>query len=105
MHQCRVSLLNDRIIFNLEVCLNLCTVEGTGILHSAHTHTRYQNVIFSKSLSAKHAWEVFMEAGVTVYAGYSNRITTDQGSLFTSKYWDDIVALHRIDLELSGIES
>lgn len=46
-----------------------------------------------------------MEAGVTVYAGYPNRITTDQGSLFTSKYWDDIVALHRIDLELFGIES
>lgn len=56
-------------------------------------------------MPAQHVWDAFLEAWVTVYVGIPNRIRTDQGSVFTSQFWDNITALHGIDLQLSSIQS
>lgn len=101
----RVSLPDDEVIFNHEVAIDLFWICGNPVLHVVDTHTGYQNVALPKSMSAEHVWEAFLETWVTVYVGYPNRIRTDQGSVFTSKYWDSITALHGIDLQLSGVES
>lgn len=69
------------------------------------THTGYQNVALLKTLSAQNVWSAFLEARVTVYVGYSNCIRADQSSVFTSRFWDDVTALHGIELEILGIES
>lgn len=58
-----------------------------------------------KSLSARHIWDAFLEAWVTVYVGMLNRIRADHGSVFTSKFRDDVTAMHGVDLQLPGIES
>ncbi|CDF34787.1 unnamed protein product [Chondrus crispus] len=101
----RVSLPSDEVIFNHEVAVDLFWVGGNPILHVVDTHTGYQNVALPKSLSARHVWDAFLEAWVTVYVGIPNRIRADQGSVFTSKFWDDITTLHGIDLQLSGTQS
>lgn len=96
----RVSLPDDQIIFNNEVALDLFWVEGNPVLHIVDTHTGYQNIALPKSLSAQNVWDAFLEAWVMVYVGIPNRIRADQDSVFTSKFWDDITALHGIDLQL-----
>lgn len=100
-----VSLPDDELIFNNEVAIDPFWVDGNPILHVVDTHTGYQNVGLPKSLSAQHVWDAFLEAWVTVYLGITNRIRADQGSVFTSKFWDNITAVHGIDLQLSGIQS
>ena len=101
----RVSVPGDQIVFNHEVAIDLFWVGGNPILHVVDTHTGYQNVGLPKSLSAQHVWEAFLEAWVTVYVGMPNRIRADQGSVLTSKFWDDVTALHGVELQFSGVES
>lgn len=101
----RVSLPNEEIIFNHEVALDLFWLSGNPVLHIVDTYTGYQNIGLPKTLSAQHVWDTFLEAWVTVYVGYPNRIRGEQGSVFTCKLWGDVTSIHGIELQLSGIEN
>lgn len=90
----RVSLRDDEVIISHEVAIDLFWISGNSILHVVDAHAGYQNVTQQKSLSVEHVWDAFLEAWLTVYVGYPNRIRADQGSLFTSKYCGNIKALH-----------
>ena len=96
---------DDEVVFNHEVAIDLFWVAGNPVLHVVDTHTGYQNVALPKSLTAQHVRDAFLEAWFTVYVGIPHRIRADQGSGFTSKFWDNITAIHGIDLQLSGTES
>lgn len=99
----RVSLLDDESVFNHEVAIYLSWFGGNPVLHIFDTHTGSQNVGLPKSLSAQNIWDAFLEAWIRVYM--PNHIRADQGSVFTSKYWDDITTLHGVELQLSGTQS
>lgn len=101
----RVSLLPDEIVFSHEVAIDLFWIDNNPVLHIVDTHTGYQIVALPKSLSAKHIWDAFLEAWVTTYVGIPNRIRSDRGSVFTSKFWDEVTTLHGIELQLSGVKS
>lgn len=95
---------SNEIIFNHKVAIYLFWVAKNPVLHVVDTHTGYQNVILPKSLSASEIWDAFLEAWVTVYVGYPNRIRADQGSVFTFRFWNDVTALNGIKLQFSGVE-
>lgn len=100
-----VSILEEEIKFNHEVAVDLMWLKGNPILHIVDTQTRFQNAILLKGESARDVWDAFIEAWASVYIGYPNRIRSDRGSVFTSKFWADVTSLHDIVVQLSGVES
>ncbi|CDF36991.1 unnamed protein product [Chondrus crispus] len=101
----RVSIPPNTIVFNEEVALDLFWIEGNPILHVVDTRTNFQNVALLKGQSACYVWYAFVKAWSSVYVGYPNRMGADQGSVFTSKLWEDVTLMHGIELQMSGVES
>ena len=101
----RVSIPADDVKFNHEVAVDLMWLKGRPLLHIVDTHTRFQNAILLKGESAQDVWDAFVEGWASVYIGYPNRIRSDRGSVFTSKFWRGVTSLHGIDIQLSGVES
>ena len=91
--------------FNEEVAVDLVWLDGRPALHAVDVGTHYQNAVFLKGESVQHVWEALIECWASVYIGFPNKLRTDQGSVFTSKAWDELTRLHGIELQLSGVTS
>ena len=101
----RVAMPIGEIVFNQEVAMDLMWIDGKAILHVVDAQTNYQNAVLLKGQSTEQVWDAFVEAWSTVYVGYPNKIKVDQGSVFTSKKWEELSSSHGIEVQLSGIES
>lgn len=108
----KVSLLDDKIIFNGFVALDLMWLDihkkrkrKVPLLHIVDTQTHFQNAVFLKGESVRDVWDGFIEAWSSVYVGYPRVLKSDQGSVFTSKKWREWTSMAGINLEISGIES
>lgn len=101
----RVSIPEEEVRFNHEVAIDLMWIKRNPLLHIVNTQTRFQNAVLLKGESAKDVWDAFIEGWASVYIGYPNRIRADQGSIFTSKFWNGVTSLHGIELQISGVES
>lgn len=80
-------------------------IDRTPILHVVDTRTQYQNAIPLKGESASDVWDSFVETWASTYAGFPSKIRADQGSVYTSKYWQSCTDDVGIELQLSGVAS
>lgn len=109
-HRFKVSLPDDKIVFNGVVALDLLWLDigkrrKAPVLHIIDTQTHLQNAVFLKGESARDVWDAFIEAWSTVYVGYPKTLKSDHGKIFTSKSWKEWSSMVGINLEISGIES
>lgn len=109
-HRFKVSLPDDKIIFNGIVALDLMWLDvrrkrKAPVLHIVDTHTHFQNAVFLKGESARDVWDAFVEAWTSVYIGYPRVVKTDHGKIFTSKSWTEWAKMAGVQMEISGIES
>jgi hypothetical protein len=100
----RVSM-PDSIVFNDTLAIDLLWLEGKAVLHVVDLHTHFSAAGFLQRQSVDDVWITLLTIWVCVYPGLPNVIKADQGSVFTSSRWRDIVSLSGVKLELSPIES
>lgn len=67
--------------------------------------TKFNSARFLQNETAETAWNTFREMWVSMYVGYPDIISADQGPQFRSKYWRSVTKLAGIVLKLSAVES
>jgi hypothetical protein len=91
--------------FNEEVALDIMYLEQSSVLHVVDTQTHFNSAIFLRGESVEMVWIAFLECWATLYAGYLDKMRTDQGAQFTSPRWKELTDSIGIELVLSGVES
>ena len=104
-HRFKVSLPSGDIVFNREVCMGLMFLNQRPVLHVVDRDTKFNSARFLQNETAETAWNTFREMWVSMYVGYPDIISADQGPQFRSKYWRSVTKLAGIVLKLSGVES
>jgi hypothetical protein len=100
----RVSM-PDSIVFNDALAVVLVWLEGKAALHIVDLHTHFSAAGFLQCQSVDEVWTTLLTIWDCGYPGLPNFIKADQGSVFTSARWRDIVSISGVKLELSPIES
>jgi hypothetical protein len=77
----------DDIIFNQELLLDLIYIGQRPILHIVDRGTRFSAARFLPSSDAETIWTTFVRAWSALYAGFTESILTDRGSIFLSNTW------------------
>ena len=98
----------DNIVFNHEVCMDLCWLESRPqkpVLHVVDRGTHFSAARFVASESAESIWNTFLECWVSIYVGFPNVISHDHGSLFASEFFQGTCAKFGIITKQSPTES
>ena len=95
----------DDIIFNKRISLDLMYLHGKPLLHIVDLGTNYFAARFLAAEDARTVWNTFLYAWVTIYLGFPQEILTDQGSVFTSKEWEQRCKEAEVSIDTTGTES
>lgn len=101
----RIAMPSGDIVFNPEVAIEVMWIDGKAIIHVVDVQTNYQNAGLFKGQSTEDVWDVFVEERSSVYLGHPSKIKVDQGSVFTSKKWEELSSSHGIEIILLCVES
>jgi hypothetical protein len=107
----KVSIPEEDLVFGDEVSIDLMFLIGSAFLHVVDTETRFSAAGFLDDHGAAYGqsvhdvWLAFIETWCTMYVGYSNRIRTDSGSIFTTSKWKNLSDMTGITIRISGIEA
>lgn len=66
--------------------------------------TRYSAARFLSGEPTQEVSDAFVQCWVTIYVGFPDVMEADQGSLFTSKLWNENAAIAGVAMELTPIE-
>lgn len=100
----KVSLPNEKIIFNREVALDLMWLENKAVLHVVDIDTHFNSAKILSGQTVESVWEAFLECWTTLYTGFPDKIKVDQGSAFTSVRWTRLCDRVGVTVQESGIE-
>ena len=100
----KVSMPNEKVIFNREVALDLMWLDGKAILHVVDIDTSFNSAHFLKGQTVEHVWDAFLNCWTTLYVGHPIKMRVDQGSAFTSVRWTRLCDKVGIEVKESGIE-
>lgn len=102
----KVSMPNEKVIFNREVALDLMWLDGkrTPTLHIVDIDTHFNSAAILKGQTVEHVWDAFLTCWSTLYTGFPQKIRVDQGSAFTSVKWTRMCDKVGIEVQESGIE-
>ena len=95
----------DTVVFNDTLAIDLLWLDGKAALHVVDLHTHFSAAGFLQRQTVDDVWTTLLTIWACVYPGLPHVIKADQGSVFTSQRWHDILSLSGIKLELSPIES
>ena len=83
----RVSFPTDQITFNHEIEVDIFWLDISPALHIIDRGTRYSVAKFMENESSEHVWDLIVEFWITVFTGYPQIISHDQGSQFKAAYF------------------
>ena len=66
----KVSLPNDKVIFNREISLDLMWLDKKAVLHIADTDTHFSSATFLTGQTVEKVWEAFINCWTTLYTGF-----------------------------------
>ena len=95
----------DTVVFNDTLAIDLLWLDGKAALHVVDLHTHFSAAGFLQRQTVDDVWTTLLTIWACMYPGLPHVIKADQGSVFTSQRWHDILSLSGIKLELSPIES
>jgi hypothetical protein len=95
----------DTVVFNDTLAIDLLWLYGKAALHVVDLHTHFSAAGFLQRQTVDEVWTTLLTIWACVYPGLPRLIKADQGYVFTSPRWHDILSLSGIKLELSPIES
>ena len=98
----------DNIVFNHEVYLDLAWIEPRPqklIIHVVDRGTHFSAAQFVPNESAEGIWNTFVACWVSLYVGFPNVISHDQGSLFNADFFQNTCAKFGIISKVSPTES
>ena len=75
----------DAIQFNHEVIVDLMWIDKEPVLHVVDRGTHFSSATFLPNESATTVWNSLIKCWISVYVGFPNVISHDQGTVFTSK--------------------
>ena len=75
------------------------------VQHVVDAGTGFQAARFLLAEDVASVWNTFLECWTTVYTNHPDKIHVDQGSVFTSKTFQDLCAVNSIEITFSGTES
>ncbi len=84
------SFYTRKIVFNHEIFLDLEYLEPrpyTPILYVVDRGTHFSAARFAPDESAERIWNTFLSCWVSVYFGFPNIVSHDQGSLFSCDFF------------------
>lgn len=100
----KVSMPNEKVVFNREVALDLMYLENKAVLHIVDIDTHFNSAQFLKGNTVEDVWDAFLSCWSTLYIGHPHKIRVDQGSAFTSVRWTRLCDNAGIECQESGIE-
>jgi hypothetical protein len=80
-------------------------LNGKPALHVCDHDTRFSAAKFLKGETTLHVWEALFMSWILIYHGMPEQIFTDQGSVFTSKIWKELLRANGCKIRLIPIES
>jgi len=92
-------------VFNKEVRLDLFFLDRRPTLSVVDVGTNFIVARFLTAESAEVVWNTFLYCWVLLYTGFPSSMLTDQGSIFTSKDWEENCKNAAISLRHTGTES
>jgi hypothetical protein len=104
----RVSAISEddaELKFNRQVDIDLLWLNSKPVLHVCDHDTRFSAAQFLRGETTLHVWEAFLTSWTLIYHGMPEQILTDQGSVFTSKTWKELLRVNDCKLRLIPIES
>ena len=73
----KVSLPNEKTIFNREVSLDLMWLGGKAVLHILDIYTHFNSAAFLKGQTVEHVWDAFLSCWSTLYTGHPSKMKVD----------------------------
>lgn len=94
----RESMHPDRVVFNLELSMDLMWLNVKPILRIVDRHTQFKNGVPFRTKRAEDVWYAFVEGLASIYLGDPNILRMDQEATFTSEFFRDTAGAHGIEL-------
>ena len=101
----QVSMPMDDIFFYHEIEVDLFWIDSKAVLHIIDRGTRYSVAKFVEKVSAEHLWNTIMDAWASLFTGFPQIISHDQGTYFTSDYFQSCCAEFGIVTKQTPTES
>lgn len=79
----------DLMQFNHEIIVDVFFIDGKPVLHVVDRGTHFSASEFLQGQSAEAIWNALINCWVSVYVGFPNVLSHDQGSAFTAKLFQD----------------
>lgn len=84
--------------------MDIMKLNDKPVLHIVDKGTKFGAAHFLPGESTDDVWNAYMAMWFTPYVGHPDVITCDQGSVFTSHKWDNLLRTADISKQISGVE-
>ncbi len=80
-------------------------IDGDPVLHIIDRGTRYSVAKFMANQTAEHTWDIIVEFWISVFTGFPEIISHDQGKTYTADYFQHTCSQLGITTKETPVES